>query len=165
MESELKWILTNSRKADMISYLTSHPKKFEEAIRLALADEQPFSWRAAWLLWSCMEENDPRIAGFLKSFIDSLPEKKENQQRELLIILQKMEINEELEGVLYSHCVSIWETINKMPSVRYNAFKMMAKIVKKHPELLQEIHLFTQNQYMDSLSINARKSIFEMIKF
>lgn len=56
VETKLEHILTNSYKADMISYLKSHPEDFDEAIKLAIADKQPYSWRAAWLLWSCMKK-------------------------------------------------------------------------------------------------------------
>jgi len=50
----------------MISYLKSHPDDFEEIIKLAIVDKQPYSWRAAWLLWSCMDKNDQRIHKYIK---------------------------------------------------------------------------------------------------
>jgi hypothetical protein len=164
METALEWKLTNSYKADLISYLVAHPEDFEEAIKLAIADKQPYSWRAAWLLWSCMEENDPRIQGYLKKIIDTISDKNDDQQRELLIILQKMEINEELEGLLFNHCVTVWEKTGKKPSVRYNAFKIIVKIGKKHPVLFHEIGFLIQDQFMDSLSPTVRRSISRMLK-
>jgi hypothetical protein len=164
METALEWILTNSIKADMISYLAAHPEDFEEAIHLALTDKQPYSWRAAWLLWSCMKENDPRIKRHVKRIVEAIPQKNDNQQRELFIILQHMEIDEKFEGKLFNHCVSVWEKIGKKPSVRYNAFKLIVKIAKKHPDLSHEILLLTQDLYLDSLSPTAQKSILEMVK-
>ncbi len=164
METALEWTLTNSYKSDMISYLAAHPEDFEEAIKLAITDKQPYSWRAAWLLWSCMEENDQRVQGYLKRIISTISDKSDDQQRELLIILQKMEINEELEGLLFNHCVSVWEKISKKPSIRYNAFKIIVKIAKKHPDLSHEIVFLTQYQYMDSLSPSVKRSISKMIK-
>lgn len=164
METALEWVLTNAYKADMISYLSAHPEDFEEAIKLAVADKPPYSWRAAWLLWSCMEVNDPRIQGYVKNIIDTISDKNDNQQRELLIILQRMEIDEELEGLLYNHCVRVWEKTDKKPSVRFNAFKVMVKIAKKHPDLTREITLLTHDQYMDTLSGTVQKSIFGMLK-
>ena len=56
--STLEHILTSSCEADMIFYIASHPEDFKEATKLAISNKQPYSWRAAWLLWSCMEEND-----------------------------------------------------------------------------------------------------------
>ena len=164
METILEWTLTNSYKADMISYLAAHPEDFEEVIKLAITDKQPYSWRAAWLLWSCIEENDQRIQVYLKRIIDTISDKNDDQQRELLIILQKMEINEKLEGLLFNHCVTVWEKISKKPSVRYNALKIIVKIAKKHPDLSHEIACITQDQYMDSLSSTVKRSISKMIK-
>jgi hypothetical protein len=164
METALEWTLTNSYKADMISYLASHPEDFEEVIKLAVADKQPYSWRAAWLLWSCMEDNDQRIHKYLKRIINTISDKNDDQQRELLIILQKMEISKELEGSLFNHCVTVWERIGKKPSVRYNAFKIIVKIAKKHPDLSDEIAFLIQDQYLESLSPTVKKSISKMIK-
>lgn len=163
METKLEHILTNSYKAEMISYLNLHPEDFDEAIKLAISDKQPYSWRAVWLLWSCMDKNDQRIHGYVKKIIDTLPGKSDDQRRELLIILQQMEINEDYEGKLFDICVDFWEKIGKKPSVRYNAFKLMVKIVKNHPDLSNEIKLLTEPHYMDSLSDTVKKSIFKMI--
>jgi hypothetical protein len=164
METALEWTLLNSYKADMISYLAAHPEDFEEVIKLAIADKQPYSWRAAWLLWSCMEENDQRIQGYLKKIINTLSDKNDDQQRELLIILQKMEISEELEGSLFDHCVTVWERIGKKPSVRYNAFKIIIKIAKRHSDLSHEIGFLVQDQYLESLSPTVKRSISKMMK-
>lgn len=164
METVFEKILTNSHKAEMISYVVAHPESFKEAIKLTIADKQPYSWRAAWLLWSCMNENDQRIRKYVKDLVTVLPNRKDNQQRELLKILQQMEIKEEFEGLLFNHCVTVWGKINKQPSVRFNAFKMMTKIAQRHPELSQEIIALTQNQFMESLSPAVKKSINKMIK-
>lgn len=163
METELERVLMNNYKTDMILYLTSHPKSFEEAVQLALANKQPWSWRAAWLLWSCMEENDSRIQAHIRSFIECIGEKSDGHQREFLKILYLMDIDEKLEGILFDHCISIWEKINKQPSVRFNAFKIIVKISRKYPELSQEIGFLTQDHYMDTLSVGVRHSLIRMI--
>ncbi len=163
METALEHILTNSYKADIISYLEAHPEDFKEAIKLAISDKQPYSWRAAWLLWSSMDKNDHRIKKYIKEIINTITTKNDNQQRELFIILQQMEIDEEYDGILFNICVNVWEKINKKPSVRFNAFKLIIKIAKKHPDLSHEVVFLTQNQYMDSLSNTVKKSIYKMI--
>ena len=163
VETKLEHILTNSYKADMISYMKSHPEDFDEAIELAITDKQPYSWRAAWLLWSCMDKNDKRIDKYVEKIIDTLPNKSDNQLRELLIILQRMELRDNYEGKLFDICVNIWEKIGKQPSVRYNAFKLMVKIIKKHPDLSKEIIFLTEYRYTDFLSGAVKKSISKMI--
>lgn len=164
MISALEHILTHSYKADMISYLHAHPEDFEEAIQLAISDKQPYAWRAAWLLWSCMEVNDLRIQAYLPKMVDCIKSKDDDHQRELFKILLQMELSEENEGMLFSECTHIWKQINKKPSVRLTAFKVMVKIGKKYPDLSQEIIYLTQDQYLDTLSQAVKKSIGKMLK-
>lgn len=164
MRASLEHIITSHYKADMITYMESYPEQFEEAITLALSDKQPYCWRAASILWSCMEENDRRIRKYLQEIIDCLPAKKQGHQRELLKILMRMELNEIQEGKLFNLCVELWEDTNNQPSVRYMAFQSMVKIAKKHPDLFREIDFLTENQYLNSLSPAVRKGIKKIIK-
>jgi hypothetical protein len=163
MESRLEYILTNSHKAEMIVYLKSHPEDFEEAIKLALSNKQPYSWRAAWLLWGCISKNDKRIQKHIEKIIYTLQSCRDNQIRELLIILQQMELDSRYEGKLFDICIIIWKSIEKKPSVRYHAFKTLIKIAKKHPDLLQEIQLLTESRYLNSLSDGVKRSLLKMI--
>jgi hypothetical protein len=117
METAFEHILINSYKVDLVSFMNAHPEDFEEAIKLAVADKQPYSWRAAWLLWSCMEENDKRIQVYINDIISALTSKNDDHQRELLKILHQMELSEENEGILFNICSGVWEKINKKPSV------------------------------------------------
>ena len=148
----------------MISFMDTHPQCYDEAIKLAISDEQPFAWRAAWLLWSCMKENDSRIKGYVKDIINVITAKDDNHQRELLKILLLMELNDKDESFLFDLCINIWKEINKKPSVRHNAFRFLVKISKKHPALTREINCLMQDEYLESLSPGARKSVWKMMK-
>ncbi len=160
--SSLQHILTNAYKAEMIAYLEVHPEAFNEAAKWAISDKQPWACRAAWLLWSCMEENDLRMQLYIDRIVASLAFRKDDHQRELIKILLLMELSEEHEGVLFNVCAGLWEKISKKPSVRFTAFRMLVKIARKHNELSQEILLLTQDHYLDSLSSAARKSVMKM---
>ena len=149
-------------KEGMIRYVANHPESFEEMVQLAMVDKQPYSWRAAWLLWSCMEENDSRVKDHIKTIIGSLKGKSDGHQRELLKILYLMDLDEKHEGILFDHCIKIWEKINKRPSVRFNAFKMIVKICLKYPELSQEIGFLLQDHYLETLSPGVRRALLKM---
>ena len=164
IETKFEHLLTNSHKPEMIAFMESHPEYFTEIIKLAIADKQPYSWRASWLLWSCMEKNDKRLRSNTKKIIDILPERKDNQQRELLMILQRMELNDEYEGQLFDTCTKIWAQIGKNASLRYNAFKILVSISKKHPDLTHEIKTLTESYYTDTLSESVKKSITKLTK-
>ena len=164
MASTLEHTLLHSYKDEMISFMEIHPEAFEEAMELALADQQPYSWRAAWLLWSCMEENDKRIQKYIGMIIDALQTKKDGHQRELLKILLQMELKERHEVLVFNVCTGVWEKIQKDPSVRFTALKFMMKIAKKHPDLSREITFLTQDRYLESLSPAVKKSVSKMMK-
>ncbi len=164
METALETALTSFYKDEMIAFMNSHPECFDEAIDLAISNKQPYAWRAAWLLWSCIDKDDERIQVHIKKIIDSIAGKKDGHQRELIKILYVMELNDEQEGHLFNLCMDLWEKINKTPSVRFNALKFIIKIAEKHPELSNEVVFFTQNHYLESLSPGVKRSIQKMIK-
>ena len=110
-----------------------------------------------------MDKNDPRIQRNIEKIIDAIPSKGDEQARELLIILQQMDLKDEYEGRIFDICINIWQKTGKRPSLRYNAFKLMVKIIKKHPELSQEIIFLTEPHYTDSLSDGVKRSISKMI--
>ena len=156
--------LLNSYKDEMISFMGAHPEFFEEAIELAMSDKQPYAWRAAWLLWSCMEENDKRIQKYIKKIVKALVTKNDSHQRELLKILLKMKLTDELESILFDHCMNIWEGINKPPAVRINALKFIIKIAKNYPDLAKEITFLTEDHYLESLSPGAKHSVSKLMR-
>ena len=131
---------------------------------LAIGDEQPFAWRSAWLLWSCMDENDSRVKPNIQKMVKTLETKDDGHQRELLKILLKLELEEEHESILFDHCMNIWEGINKPPAVRVNALKLIIKIAKKHPELSKEITFLTEDHYLEHLSPGAKHSVSKLMK-
>jgi len=148
----------------MVSYMAAHPDAFEEAIKLAISDKQPYAWRAAWLLWSCAVPNDSRIQRHVNTVINALESKNDDHKRELIKMLLPMDLNDEQEGLLLNVCTQVWEKIDKKPSVRFTAFRMIVKIAISHPDLSKEIHLLTDNRYMDTLSSAAKQSIYRLIK-
>jgi len=159
MKSTLEYQLINSHKEEMITFLKTNPEFFNNALELALKDEQPLSWRSAWLLWSCMEINDKRIRKNIDKILTVLPSKQDGHQRELIKILLQMKLNEEQEGYLFNICMTLWEGLDKKPSIRYTAFKFIIEMTKKYPELKSEVEYLTQEHYLEPLSPGIKHSI------
>lgn len=164
MEKVLEKKLLSSYKDELISFLKIHPQYFNEAIVLAISDNQPYAWRSSWLLWSCMKENDQRIRKNIPKIVKAIQTKKDGHQRELLKILYQMKLAPGHESVLFDICLNIWQQIDKNPSVRLNAFKFIVKIAKNHPELSHEIDYLVQDHYLATLSPGVKKSISKMMK-
>lgn len=164
INTELEKKLISTDKKKIVLYLKSHPQHFNEALKLALSDKQPYSWRAASLLWSSIDENDIRIKKHVKKIIAALNFAGDGHQRELLNILLKLKMSDRSESQLFDKCMSIWEEINKKPSVRFTAFRFMINTVKKHPELLNEIVCVTQDRYLNTLSPAVKNSVLRIMK-
>lgn len=147
----------------MIAFLKTHPEYFEEAIQLAVSDNQPFAWRSAFVLFDSMEENDKRIKKHINNILKVIKDKKDGHQRELLKILYKMKLTEKQEGFVFDICIRLWEEIGKDPSVRMTALKFIIKITCKYPELLKEIKFLLNEEYLATLSPGVKHSIRKMI--
>ena len=163
-ETNLKFTLTNSQKEFWISYIASHQDNFPELIKLSISNKQPYSWRASWLLSSCMNNNDHRVKKHIQKIIDILPERQNSQQRALLKVLQRIDIETKYEGQLFDSCSKIWQNINNNPSLRFQAFKIIINISSKYPDFTREIKLLIDNYYTDNLSDILKKSIFRLIR-
>ena len=151
------------RKNELVSFLKKHPELFEETIRISLKDKQPQSWRAAWLIGHYMNVNDALLRSHIDAMLSCIKDKEDGHQRELLKIINKMDLNEDQESRLFNVCLSIWEEVHKSPSVRGTAFQTLLNIVKKYPELKGEIEHLTQSHYIGSLSPGIKHSLYKII--
>jgi hypothetical protein len=164
MESPLEKILMTAYKEQMISFIRAHPYHIEEAIQLAVAEKQPYSWRAAWLICSILDGNESKIEPWIPELINAIPGKKDGHQRELIKTLLKFDLDEDSEGIVFNHCMDLWEKVGKEPSVRHMALRFILKTVRKYPELLSELEFITQEHYLESLSPGIKRSAIKMIR-
>jgi len=162
-ETGLENILTKFYKSEMVSHLKASPGQLEQLIRLALSDVPRYSWRATWMLWSCMEDNDPRVAHYVETILERLPVTCHSHQRELLKILYRMQLTEEVEGKLFDPCLRLWENTGNQPSVRYSALRLILKIIGKHPDLRNEVFFLTESKYLEPLSEGVKKSVARLV--
>jgi hypothetical protein len=163
MEATLEYILINSRKAEMVAYISERPDKFDELLQLSLSNK-PYSWKACWLLSACMVDNEPFLRPYIENFIELLPKVGESQQRIILQILQRMTIYGEKANILFDICTSIWKNNKAAGALKYNAFKMIVKIANSAPYLMQEIKIMLEPQYTGNLSDGIRHSISIYLK-
>jgi hypothetical protein len=160
----LEQVLTSFYKRDMIAFMHAHPEAYDEAITLAVGDRQPLSWRAAWLLIDCIDDDDPRVRPHIRRIIAAIPGKADGHQRELIKLLSRMTFSERDEGRVFDLCLSLWETLGTQPSVRVNALKLLVQIAHRHPELSREITLLVQDRHLETLSAPVRKSVSKILK-
>lgn len=145
------------------AWMEAHPEAFEDAIQLATSEETLIGWRAAWLVVHRMQPNDIRLRNNLSKIVRVIPERESGHQRELLKILLKMDIPEELEGFLFDACMGIWEQVGKSSSVRSIAMQYIVRVLKKYPELISEVQFITEERYLEPLSPGIRGGVERLI--
>ena len=163
MNSPLEYVLLNSHKPAMITFMEAHPECLSEAVKLAIGNKDKLAWRSAWMLSDYLEKNDRRIKPYLKKIIKAVEGKPDGQQRELLKLIQLMKLDDEGEGMVYDLCTGLWKEIRKSPSVRINALKCLLDILKRHPELKEEIQFLCGSEYLEALSAGAKRSVQRML--
>jgi hypothetical protein len=150
-------------KERLLNYLQENPNAFVPLVKSSLSNA-PEAWRASWLVGHTMEINDIRIQSSVDIMIASLEQLKEGHQRQTIIILSKMCLNDAQEGKLFDSCLTIWEHLKSIPSTRITAMKFILKIGDKFPALKPEIKLWTQDIYLDSLSPGIKRSLIKRVK-
>ena len=126
-------------KDAFISIIKSDESLYQDLIDFTLSDKDPENWRAAWILGHCTFKNDQRLQPYTTKIIKAIPNKKDGHQRELLKLLEKLPLDDLQEGMLFDHCVSLWEQLNHSSSVRFFAMKGMIRIAEKYPALKRDL--------------------------
>ena len=151
------------RKEELLAELQSRDELHPLIVELAAQYSRPKSWRYAWLTFHLLPAGDPSICASLRKLIESLAHCPEGQQREILRILEREEIPEDYTGLLFNHACQIWEQLNKRPGVRIFAFRVMMKVARQYPELVQELKAFDQEHYTESLSPGIYQAFKKLI--
>lgn len=154
-----------NKNTDMLIYVNEHPNLFVDLIEASLDNQHPKAWRAAMLLGHAMKKDDVRLQPYINDLITCLPLlNHDGHQRQLLIILDKLTLNDDQNGHLFNHCLSLWEDVHKIPSTRIRSFQAMVKMTKDFPELKDELRLFATDYYSKTLSKSIKIS-FERLVF
>ena len=148
----------------MAELVHKHDPNFEGTLETVLSMKQPAAWRATWVLGRLITSNDSRIQPYIGRLLEVFPKTSDGHQRELLKILEKMEIPEKFETAIYDICLQVWQSPTKIPSVRITAFRILVRIATKYPELVDEIMLITEPQHIDSLSPGVRNSYMKLVQ-
>ncbi len=148
-----KWKPLVTENKDLLSHL------FE----LSIANEEMYSWRAAWILDHLLKTFDYDISKEFDRITEALEGKTDGHQRQLLRFLLRIKLSKKQEGIVFDLCLTIWEDVNKIPSTRITAFKILSKIAKNYPELKNEISFFTTDYYTQTLSPGIKNSLSKLI--
>ena len=141
------------------NYLLANRQQIGSFVVFSLENE-PFSWRASWVLCKYAERKASDIQPYAQMLIDNLPNiAKPGHRRETLKILSHLQLDERQCCDLLDFCFKCIKDNKLQASVRSAAYDMLMKIGEQYPEIRSEaIAIFDDTK--DYYPHGIRKSIY-----
>ena len=140
------------------NYLQANRQLIGSFVAISLKNE-PFSWRASWVLCKYAERKATDIQPYAQMLIDNLPNiAKPGHRRETLKILSHLQLDERQSCDVMDFCFDSIKDNKLQASVRSAAYDMLMKIGVQYPEIRSEaIAIFDDTK--DYYPHGIRKSI------
>jgi hypothetical protein len=146
----------------IVEFIGDDQKRFAELMTLFFTGEYRLTQRAAWPMSYCAELHPELIRPYLPKLLDCLERDDQHDavKRNVLRLLQYIEIPKRLAGKVYAHCVDFIDDPNEPIAVRAFAMTVAARIAKSEPDLLNELRLIVSKHLPHSsaaFKVRARK--------
>jgi hypothetical protein len=130
--------------------LTSDIDYLPELTRIAFSNKTPINWRACWVIDRMGRTDAQRMLPWVKDHEEqiinvTLPK----QSASFMNMLARMKVADE-ELVPYFDYACKWVTIAGSDNTNYYALKLMVRIAKHIPELMQEVKLYAEEVHTRS---------------
>jgi hypothetical protein len=134
---------TKNNTMRVVRYVGSDGKKFAALMEIFFHGEYRMTQRAAWPVSYCVKDQPELIKPYLNKCIDLLAEKQGHVavRRNVVRLLQYVEIPQRLKGKVYSHCVDLIDDLKEAIAVKAFALTVATKIAKSDPALIRELQL------------------------
>lgn len=130
----------------IVEFIGDDPKRFAELMKLFFAGEYRLTQRAAWPMNYCAERHPKLILPYLPKLLDCLEREDMHDavRRNVVRLLQYIEIPKRLMGRTYAHCVDLLDDADQPVAVRVFAMTVAARIAKAEPDLMNELKLIVR---------------------
>ena len=149
-------------------YIGKDSKRFEELFTLFLYGENRIVQRASWAINYCVENHPGLIQSYYPNICKILKgNPSDTVKRNIVRMLQYVEIPEEWQGHFYDICFTYVSTIKEPVAVRAFSMQVLYNIAKNIPELKSElIELLSDTSDSDKPGIRSRsKNILAKLTF
>jgi hypothetical protein len=135
----------HSRRQTMavVEFIGDDERRFAELMKLFFAGEYRLTQCAAGIMGYCVEQRPELIRPYLPKLLDCLKrdDMHDAVRRNVVRLLQYVEIPPRLAGKVYSHCVDLIDDAYQPVAVRAFALTVAARIAKSEPDLMKELRL------------------------
>ena len=127
----------------IVEFIGGDARRFAELMKLLFAGECRLTRRAAGVMNYCAERRPELIRPYLPKLLDCLKrdDMHDAVKRNVVRLLQYVEIPRRLTGKVYAHCVDLVDDACEPVAVRAFALTVAARIAKSEPDLMNELRL------------------------
>jgi len=138
----LKSELSKRHAVEIATMSEQNPLIYDELWAIAISDELPINWRAAWVIKGIWEKTPEVVVPFLGQMRKALPLiSQHGVRREILRILIEYPPpkDEEELGILLKCCFDWLANPTETVAVRAHAMEMLLQISSNIPEIIPEL--------------------------
>ena len=129
-------------------WIGSDKKRFKDLMKLFLKGEYRVTQRSAWIVMHCAEMHPNLIIPYLNKMIERMfePGVHVAVKRNVVRILQNIEVPKQLLGKVATVCFDFLASQHEPVAVKAFSMTVLANIVRKEPELKDELRLLVEQQ-------------------
>lgn len=127
----------------IVGFIGADAGKFRELVEIFCSGDYKLAQRAGWALTYSAELNPRLTRPHLEKLLDQLERDDVHDavRRNVVRLLQYVEIPENLLGRVYSHCFDLVDDLNAPVAIRVFALTVATKIARAEPDLQRELRL------------------------
>lgn len=148
----------------IVEYVGDDARRFAELMKLFFAGDYRLTQRAAWPMNYCAERHPNLILPYLPKLLDCLErdDMHDAVRRNVMRLLQYIEIPKRLIGRVYSHCVDLIDDAYQPVAARAFALTVAARIAKSEPDLMNELRLIV-SKHLPHTTVAFQKRAREVL--
>lgn len=131
----------------VMNEIITEPANYRNLVEVALYNNHPKSWRAAWLMDKINDKAPELIVDYIPEIIEKLKTETGNgKKRHLLKLISLNEMPGEFLGFLTDFCITVFISPKEPIAVRVHAMQILGNIAMKEPDLKPEIILILEHE-------------------
>jgi hypothetical protein len=139
----LDLIQTDNSRAmadSIVDYIGTDNERMKELMGCFFSNEKRLCQRASWPLTLIADKHPEMVHPYLKDMINTLDQPRHNAVvRNVVRVLQNIEVPEELEGEVYEKCYQLLLKTDEPVANRVFSMTTCVNIALKYPELKEEL--------------------------
>jgi len=130
----------------IVEFIGDDAQRFAELMKLFFAGEYRLTQCAAGIMGYCVELRPDLIRPYLPKLLDCLKrdDMHDAVKRNVVRLLQYIEIPRRLAGKVYSHCFDLIDDVCEPVAVRAFALTVAARVARSEPDLMNELRLIVR---------------------